>query len=64
MFLDLAIFGGSTAWKVSRYGVFSGSYFPVFGMNTVDTFHTGELSLRILNWTYNLNILHWTLQPI
>ena len=23
-----------TAWKVSRYGVFSGSYFPAFGLNT------------------------------
>ena len=25
---------GSTAWKVSKYGVFSGSDFPVFGLNT------------------------------
>ena len=24
----------STAWKVSKYGVFSGPYFPVFGLNT------------------------------
>ena len=23
----------NTAWKVSRYGVFSGPYFPVFGLN-------------------------------
>ena len=23
-----------TAWKVSKYGVFSGPYFPVFGLNT------------------------------
>ena len=23
-----------TAWKVSKYGVFSGLYFPVFGLNT------------------------------
>ena len=23
-----------TAWKVSKYGVFSGRYFPVFGLNT------------------------------
>ena len=22
-----------TAWKVSKYGVFSGQYFPVFGLN-------------------------------
>ena len=24
----------NTAWKVSKYGVFSGPYFPVFGLNT------------------------------
>ena len=24
----------STAWKVSKYGVFPGPYFPVFGLNT------------------------------
>ena len=23
-----------TAWKVSKYGIFSGPYFPVFGLNT------------------------------
>ena len=38
-----------TAWKVSKYGVFSGPYFLVFGLNTgkygqekapyLDTFH-------------------------
>ena len=25
---------GITAWKVSKYGVLSGPYFPVFGLNT------------------------------
>ena len=25
---------GNTVWKVSKYGVFSGPYFPAFGMNT------------------------------
>ena len=25
---------GITAWKVSKYGVFSGPYFPVLGLNT------------------------------
>ena len=39
----------NTAWKVSKYGVFSGPYFPVFSPNTgkyepekapfLDTFH-------------------------
>ena len=24
----------NTAWKVSKYGVFSGPYFPVFSLNT------------------------------
>ena len=41
---------GGTARKVSKYGVISGPYFPVFGLNTrkygpeitpyLDTFHT------------------------
>ena len=32
----------TTAWKVSRYGVFSGLYFPVLGPEKtpyLDTFH-------------------------
>ena len=32
-----------TAWKVSKYGVFSGPYFPTFGLNTKRYF----VSLRI-----------------
>ena len=24
----------STAWKLSKYGAFSGPYFPIFGLNT------------------------------
>ena len=32
-----------TAWKVSKYGVTSGPYFPVFGLNT----ETDEVNLRI-----------------
>ena len=44
----------STAWKVSKYGVFSGSYFPVFSPNMgkygpektphLDIFHAVESS--------------------
>ena len=40
----------ATAWKVSKYGIVSGPYFPIFGLNTgkyrpeitryFDTFHT------------------------
>ena len=43
----------SIAWKVSKYGVISGPYFPVFGLNTgkyrpeitpyLDTFHVEYL---------------------
>ena len=43
-----------TAWKVSNYGVISGSYFPVFWLNTgkygpeiipyLDTFHAVSLN--------------------
>ena len=27
-------FSHSTAWKLPKYGVFSGPYFPVIGLNT------------------------------
>ena len=33
----------NTAWKVSKYGVISGPYFPVFGLNT----EIYEVNLRI-----------------
>ena len=50
-----------TAWKVSKYGVISGPYFPVFGLNTgeygsgitpyLDTFHAVEdLSFSRQKW--------------
>ena len=44
------VYQSNTAWKVSKYGVVSGPYFPVFGLDTgkygpeitpyFDTFHT------------------------
>ena len=34
MFFLLWINVTATAWKVSKYGVFSGPYFPIFGLNT------------------------------
>ena len=37
-FCNLLIRDYYTAWKVSKYGVICGPYFPVFGLNT-DTFH-------------------------
>ena len=46
---NFTYFKTNTAWKVSKYGVFSGPYFPAFGLNTgkygpektpyLDTFH-------------------------
>ena len=48
----------STAWKVSKYGVISGRYFPAFGLNTgkygpeitayLDAFHAVFLSKNSL----------------
>ena len=32
----------SAAWKVSKYGIFSGLYFPVFRLNTVFRANTGK----------------------
>ena len=47
----------SSAWKVSKYGVLSGPYFPVFGLNTgkygpektsyLNTFHAVFVSMII-----------------
>ena len=47
-----------TAWRVSKYGVISGPYFPVFGLNTgkygpeitpyLDAFHAIK---EHLGWT-------------
>ena len=54
-----------TAWKVSKYGIFSGPYFPVFGLNIgkygpektlyLNFFHTvcknGTIKLHFIkNW--------------
>ena len=44
----------STAWKVSKYGVISGSYFPVFGPEItryLNTFHIVEYSLKKNSFT-------------
>ena len=49
-----------TAWKVSKHGVFSGPYFPVFGLNTgkyeqekipyLDTFHAVNKKAQSQVW--------------
>ena len=50
-----------TAWNVAKYGVFSGPYFPVFGLNTgnygpekslyLDTFH----AVKLFSGVYRIN---------
>ena len=32
--IDIWFLMGITAWKMSKYGICSGHYFPVFGLNT------------------------------
>ena len=61
-----------TAWKVFKYRVFSGPYFPVFGLNTgkygpektsySDTFHTMYKMHIIMQYTHfeSLNNIHCT----
>ena len=56
----------NTAWKVFKYEVISGSYFPVFGLNTgkyrpeitpyLDTFHAVNVKTNRMvssKWTYH-----------
>ena len=50
-----------TAWKVSKYGVFSGPCFPVFGLEKtpyLDTFHVLTMSSSNYNMT---NKVFWVL---
>ena len=70
----------NTAWKVSKYGVSSGPYFPVFALNTekygpektpyLDTFHAVEITGRYysfwgLKWmSGNLYQKHWILSTV
>ena len=48
----------NTAWKVFKYGVISGSYFPVFGLNTDIYFYA--LALRY--WISTLQVVSETIQ--
>ena len=34
VFINIIVHEAFTAWKVSKYGVISGPYFPAFGLNT------------------------------
>ena len=52
------VYQSNTAWKVSKYGVVSGPYFPVFGLDTgkygpevtpyLDTFHAVKGAVKSL----------------
>ena len=52
------VYQSNTAWKVSKYGVVSGPYFPVFGLDTgkygpevtpyFDTFHAVKGAVKSL----------------
>ena len=61
----LSVPAKSTAWKVSKYGVISGSYFPAVGLNTErysDNFHAVKL-LKNGNWTFpNVCYFTWKLE--
>ena len=54
-----------TAWKVSRCGVFSGPYFPVFGLNTeryrVEIQSISPYSVRIRENADQNKLRIWTL---
>ena len=45
-----------TAWKVSKYGVISGPYFPAFGLNTERYFVLARVSHSVISfyilWKY------------
>ena len=50
----------NTAWKVSKYKVFSGPYFPVFGLNTgkyglEKTLYLDTIHAELLHNTYFLH---------
>ena len=64
----LVVLYPSTAWKVSKYGVFFIRYFPVFGLNTgkyapektpyLDTFHTVRITLTFIKLLHLFELLH------
>ena len=65
----IEVLNSYTAWKVSKYGVISGPYFPVFSPNTgkygqeitpyLDTFHAvlGLLKFEVLNFRNSFLLL-------
>ena len=51
---------GNTAWKVSKYVVFSGPHFPVFGLNT-ERFRIPPYSVQLRENTDQKTLPIWTL---
>ena len=60
----------TTAWKLSKYGAFSGPYFPVFGQNTgkygqkktpyFDTFHAVNRKSLVNTALIKIILIHFT----
>ena len=50
----------STAWKVSKYGVFSGPYFPALGLNT-ERCRISPYSVRMRGNTDQKQLRIWTI---
>ena len=50
----------STAWRVSKYEVLSGPYFPVFGLNK-EIYRKSKYSVRILENIDQKKLSIWTL---
>ena len=50
-----------TEWKVFKYGVFSGPYFPVFGRNTEIDSVKSPYSVRVQEYRDQKKLCFWTL---
>ena len=50
-----------TPWKVSKYGVFSGPYFPAFGLNNTERYRISPYSVRMRENTDLKKLRIWTL---
>ena len=53
-----------TAWKVSKYGVISGPYFPVFGLNTETYFVNLRFSPNTLKYEPEITLYFDTFHAV
>ena len=58
MDLFVKIVEGTTAWKVSKYGVISGLYFPVFGLNMEICPNTGKYGPEVTLYLDNFHTVY------